>query len=102
MISPSSILNTPLVIPSFRQFTAGIEIVKHAVNKNVINMKTSKVSVRKMVAAIAVSFGVLFAGSAAAQEQQTTAESGLKAKFGVKAGVNLSNLYVDDVKDQNM
>lgn len=65
-------------------------------------MKTRKVNVRQLIAAMAVSFGVLFAGSASAQEQQTAAESSLKAKFGVKAGLNLSNMYVDDVKDENV
>ncbi len=46
-----------------------------------------------MVGACTVAFG---------QEQQTSIESGLRPKFGVKGGLNLSNLYVDDVKDENM
>src|SRR5687767_15181394 len=37
-----------------------------------------------------------------AQEQQTASERGITAKFGVRAGVNLSNLYVEDVEDENM
>lgn len=41
-------------------------------------------------------------GAAVAQEQQTTTESTLQPKIGVKGGINLSNLYVDDVKDENM
>lgn len=36
------------------------------------------------------------------QEQQTRTESTLQPKIGVKGGINLSNLYVDDVKDENM
>ncbi len=64
-------------------------------------MKTRKVSVRNLIAIAAVSFGSLVSGSAVAQEQQTTAESGLSPKFGIKAGLNLANLYVDEVKDEN-
>ena len=40
--------------------------------------------------------------SLSAQEQKTTSESSLTTKIGVKGGVNLSNLYVDDVSDENM
>lgn len=64
-------------------------------------MKTRNVNVRSLVAALAVSFGILVSGSLSAQEQQTSAESGLRPKFGLKAGVNLANLYSDDVKDEN-
>jgi hypothetical protein len=64
-------------------------------------MKTRKVNVRNLMAAIAVSFGVLITGSASAQQQQTSAENGLSTKWGLKAGLNLANLYVDDVKDEN-
>jgi hypothetical protein len=39
---------------------------------------------------------------AVAQEQQTTSENAMKPKLGIKAGVNLSNMYVDDVSDENM
>lgn len=37
-----------------------------------------------------------------AQEQQTAGESSISPKFGIKAGLNLSNLYVDEVEDENM
>ena len=37
-----------------------------------------------------------------AQEQQTAAEHSLSPKFGLKGGLNLSNLYVDNVQDENM
>lgn len=40
--------------------------------------------------------------AALAQEQQTSTESTLQPKIGIKGGINLSNLYVDDVKDENM
>jgi len=47
--------------------------------------------------------GLLLASSAArAQEQQTTTESNLKAKFGIKGGLNLTNLYVADVSTEHM
>lgn len=36
------------------------------------------------------------------QEQQTSSESGINAKFGFKAGVNFSNLYNIEVDDNNM
>jgi hypothetical protein len=37
-----------------------------------------------------------------AQEQQTRSEGSLSPKFGIKAGVNLTNMYVQDVSDENM
>jgi hypothetical protein len=47
--------------------------------------------------------GMLVAGSqAVAQEQEATGESSLSPKFGIKGGVNLTNMYVDDVSDENM
>ncbi|MEP7257083.1 MAG: porin family protein [Flavitalea sp.] len=48
---------------------------------------------------------LLIAGSflgANAQEQKTLGESSLTPKFGIKGGLNLTNLYVDDVKDENV
>ncbi|HEY4065035.1 MAG TPA: porin family protein [Puia sp.] len=46
---------------------------------------------------------VLLASTAAyAQEQQTSTESGLKAKFGIKGGLNLTSLYVDNVSSEHM
>jgi outer membrane protein with beta-barrel domain len=64
-------------------------------------MKTRKVNVRSLVAVLALSVGTLIGSSATAQQQQTSAESGLRSKFGLKAGLNLANLYVDEVKDEN-
>ena len=37
-----------------------------------------------------------------AQEQKTSAESSISPKFGVKGGLNLSNLYVDEADDENL
>lgn len=37
-----------------------------------------------------------------AQEQKTSTETSLTPKIGVKGGLNLTNLYVDDVEDENM
>src|SRR6266700_3356586 len=38
----------------------------------------------------------------AAQEQQTVTENKLTPKFGIKGGVNLTNMYVTDVSDEHM
>ena len=54
----------------------------------------------KRILLLAAFTGLLSA--AMAQEQQTNTESTLQPKFGVKGGINLSNLYVDDVDDENM
>jgi len=40
--------------------------------------------------------------SSFAQQQQTSDESSLSPKFGIKGGVNLTNMFVDDVDDENM
>jgi len=64
-------------------------------------MKTRKVTVRNLIAIAAVSLGSLMSGSVNAQQQQTAAENSLSPKFGLKAGFNLANLYVDEVKDEN-
>lgn len=53
----------------------------------------------------AVAMLSLLLGSAVvvtAQEQQTASESTLTPKFGIKAGVNLTNMYVQDISDENM
>ena len=45
----------------------------------------------------------LFVGASVfAQEQQTAAESTLSPKFGIKGGVNFTNLYMDNVNDEQM
>lgn len=62
-------------------------------------MKNATCSLKRVFLAAALT-GCLSA--AMAQEQQTTTESSLQPKFGIKGGINLSNLYVDDVEDENM
>ena len=47
-------------------------------------------------------FLILAATSVSAQVQQTSTEFGLTPKIGIKGGVNFTNLYVDDVHDENM
>jgi hypothetical protein len=37
-----------------------------------------------------------------AQEQQTSMENTLRPKLGIKGGLNLTNLYVDNVSDEHM
>ncbi len=51
---------------------------------------------------ILVILGCLITLNIEAQEQQTTNERKLTAKIGVKGGLNFTNLYVDNVKDENM
>jgi len=45
---------------------------------------------------------LLFSVDAYSQEQETSEETDISPKFGIKGGVNLTNLYVDDVKDEHM
>ena len=37
-----------------------------------------------------------------AQEQQTDMETGITGKFGIKGGLNFSNMYIDEVGDEKM
>ena len=62
-------------------------------------MKTATRSLRSLllVTALAGAFT-----AATAQKQKTSTENSLQPKIGIKGGINLSNLYVDDVKDENM
>ena len=50
---------------------------------------------------LVLSMGI-FTFTSYGQEQQTAAESSITPKFGIKGGLNLTNLYVDDVSDENM
>ena len=59
-------------------------------------------STRNLVGAALTTIAMALCTMASAQEQQTTTENSLSPKIGIKAGVNLSNLYVDNVKDENM
>ena len=65
-------------------------------------MKTLVIPVSKSIKMLAVAGALLIGASAMAQEQQTAAEGTLTPKFGIKAGVNLTNLYIDNVEDENM
>lgn len=57
----------------------------------------------KRIMCAAVLLAALTTGTRSfAQEQQTTSESDLSPKFGIKGGVNLTNMFVDDVSDENM
>ena len=51
---------------------------------------------------IIVLFAITSSAGIKAQETQTTTETKPTAKFGIKGGLNLTNLYVTDVKDENM
>lgn len=64
-------------------------------------MKSRNVNVKQLVAVVAISLVTFIGGTASAQQQQTSAENGLRAKFGLKAGLNLANLYVDEVDDES-
>ncbi|HEY6900573.1 MAG TPA: porin family protein [Puia sp.] len=63
-------------------------------------MKKQPSFVRKMC--VFAGIVLLSATAVHAQEQQTTTESNLKAKFGIKGGLNLTNLYVSDVSTEHM
>lgn len=64
-------------------------------------MKRHPIIVRKL-SVLFMGIVLLTSTTAYAQEQQTTAESGLSAKFGIKGGLNLTNLYVDNVSSEHM
>lgn len=51
---------------------------------------------------IAIAASLFISGAIFAQEQQTSAESTLTPKFGIKGGLNLTNLFVNDVNDEHM
>src|SRR4051812_2956304 len=57
---------------------------------------------RNLFTALVALFAVTIGTSSFAQQQQTSNESDITPKFGVKGGINLTNLYVDDVEDENM
>jgi hypothetical protein len=65
-------------------------------------MKTKILSMNRAIQLFTIGAALLIATAAVAQEQHTATESSLSPKFGIKGGINLSNLYVDDVKDENV
>jgi len=52
--------------------------------------------------AFVMAFLLLSCLTAAAQEQQTSMEKTLRPKLGIKGGLNLTNLYVDNVSDEHV
>src|SRR5882757_272318 len=64
-------------------------------------MKKHPIIVRKL-SVLFMGIVLLTSTAAYAQEQQTAAESGLSAKFGIKGGLNLTSLYVDNVSSEHM
>lgn len=56
---------------------------------------------KKAFILLAIGVGI-FSLASYSQEQQTITEPTLTPKFGIKGGLNLTNLYVDDVSDENM
>jgi len=69
-------------------------------NQILVTMKKKLLSIGKSLLAVVIMTAT--ATSVSAQVQQTSSESGLTPKIGVKGGVNFTNLYVDDVDDENM
>ena len=65
-------------------------------------MKRSVMKTRNVLAMCAVGLSMLVATQVSAQEQKTSTESHLSPKLGVKGGINFTNLYVDNVKDENV
>src|SRR3954462_6939763 len=67
-------------------------------------MCVSKFLLMKKIMCVALlSAAFLTAGNGLfAQVQQTGAENSLSPKFGIKGGLNLTNMYVQDVSDEHM
>ena len=51
---------------------------------------------------MAVLLGLVMSMSVSAQVQQTSSETRPTPKIGIKGGVNFSNFFIDDVKDNNV
>jgi hypothetical protein len=45
---------------------------------------------------------IMVSTSGFSQEQETSNDVGLTPKFGIKGGLNLSNLYINNVEDENV
>lgn len=63
-------------------------------------MKLKKIIPAQYV--IAASLMLLTVTPLLAQEQKTSSDATLTLKIGIKGGVNFTNMYVDDVEDENM
>jgi opacity protein-like surface antigen len=51
---------------------------------------------------MAMVLGLITAMSVSGQVQQTSSESRMTPKIGIKGGVNFSNFFIDDVEDKNV
>jgi hypothetical protein len=60
----------------------------------------SHIALKKSAVVLAFVFGLFTVTNA--QEQKTSMENSLSPKFGVKGGLNLSNLYTDQADDNNL
>jgi outer membrane protein with beta-barrel domain len=63
-------------------------------------MKPQLNLIKKTLLLLTISIGSVL--TLTAQEQRTGSEGHITPKFGIKAGLNLSNLYVDNVQDENI
>ncbi|NOT76028.1 MAG: PorT family protein [Cyclobacteriaceae bacterium] len=61
-----------------------------------------KKSIKSVIYSALVGLCIFVSVDGYSQQQETSAETTLTPKFGIKGGVNLSNLYVDNVEDENM
>jgi hypothetical protein len=64
-------------------------------------MKTTT-SKAKIIALLSLTIFLVFFSTVKAQEQKTSEESALSTKFGIKAGLNLTNLHSDDFADDHL
>ena len=64
-------------------------------------MKTKTIIGQKFALLFITGMLVIFS-TVYSQEQQTSAESSMHAKFGIKGGLNLTNLYSDNFSDNHL
>jgi Outer membrane protein beta-barrel domain len=64
-------------------------------------MKT-QLSIGQKIALLSLSAFFLLFTTVKAQQQQTSAESNMATKFGIKGGLNLTNLHSNDFADNNL
>src|SRR6185295_17674396 len=64
-------------------------------------MKTKSSIGQKFALLFIAAFLVIFS-TVKAQQQQTTSETALSTKFGIKGGLNLTNLHSNDFADNQM
>jgi hypothetical protein len=61
-----------------------------------------KKSIAKRMIVLMMAAGLLVSTGAFAQEQQTSMDTALSAKFGIKGGLNLTNLYVANTTNEHI